>query len=298
MMENNYISGNTLNNQTENETQSGVRPGQEESMGILGWINPEEYSFDCMLRMERFQIRLMLEEMDSETEEAMAAALKANPKAAWLFERKCPELAEKVRRLVAQAPDDLSQEQIRAAEVRVLGAFEDFVIYTTPEVMEEKCDFIYGWSKEHLFELCELEGKTVLDVGSGTGRLAFAAAERAAFVVASEPVDSLREFMRDEIAGKGIRNMRVCDGLCDSLPFPDNSFDVVMSGHVVGDHFREEVDELTRVAKPGGWLLDVPGDQHREIRPNEQLLAVEWEEMAYTGTFGKTTYRYRKQVRK
>ena len=267
-------------------------------MGILGWINPEEYSFDCMLRMERFQIAWMLDNPYSETDEVMAAALKANPKVAWVFEHKCPEMAGKVRELIAQAPENLSPGQIREAEVTMLGAFEDFVIYTTPEVMAEKCDFIYGWKKERLFELCELEGKTALDVGSGTGRLAFAAAEKAAFVVASEPVDSLREFMRDEITRKGIRNMRVCDGLCDCLPFPDNSFDVSMSGHVVGDRFREEVDELARVTKDGGWLLDVPGDQHRETGRNEELLADGWEELAYTGTFGKTTYRYRKQVRK
>ena len=289
---------NTRETRTENETETGGKPEQEEAMGILGWINPEEYSFDCMLRMERFQIRLMMEYLEGETETSMAAALKANPKAAWLFEHKCPELAEKIRTLIAQAPEGLTAEQVRDAEVAVLGAFEDFVVYTTPEVMEEKCDFIYGWNKERLFELCALDGKTVLDVGSGTGRLAIAASEKAAFVVASEPVDSLREFMRDEIARKGIRNMRVCDGLCDSLPFPDSSFDVVMSGHVVGDRFREEVDELTRVAKPGGWLLDVPGDQRRETGSNAQLLADGWEELAYTGTFGETTYRYRKQVQK
>ena len=266
-------------------------------MGNIGWINTEGYSFDCMLRMERFQIRLMLENLYNETEAAMAAALKANPKVAWLFGQKCPEMAEKVRALTAQAPAELPPEQVRAAEIRVMDEFEDFVIYTTPEVMAEKCDFIHGWKKERLYELCELEGKTVLDVGSGTGRLAFAAAEKAAFVIASEPVDSLREFMRDEMARKGIRNMRVCDGLCHCLPFPDNTFDVVMSGHVVGDFFREEVDELTRITKPGGWLLDVPGDQHRETGSNEELLADGWEELAYTGTFGKTTYRYRKQVR-
>ena len=49
-------------------------------MGNIGWINTEGYSFDCMLRMERFQIRLMLENLYNETEAAMAAALKANPK--------------------------------------------------------------------------------------------------------------------------------------------------------------------------------------------------------------------------
>ena len=102
--------------------------------------------------------------------------------------------------------------------------------------------------------------------------------------------------MRDEIERKGIRNMRVCDGLCHCLPFPDSSFDVVMSGHVVGDFFREEVNELARITKPGGWLLDVPGDQHCKTGRNEQLLADDWEELAYIGTFGMTTYRYRKQV--
>ena len=281
-------------------TKTGQKPEQEEKnmTGILGWMNPEEYSFDCMLRMERFQIRWILENPRAEAKEALAIALKANPKVAWYFAQKCPEMAERVRILAANAPEGLSAEQTRAAEVRALGEYEDFVIYTTPEVMEEKCDFIYGWNRERLYELADLEGKTVLDVGSGTGRLAFAAAEKAAFVVASEPVDSLREFMRDEIARKGITNMRVCDGLCHCLPFPDNTFDVVMSGHVVGDFFRQEVDELTRITKPGGWLLDVPGDQHRTTRRRDEMTDDGWEELAYTGTFGETTYRYRKQVRK
>ena len=85
-------------------------------MGNIGWINTENYSFDCMLRMERFQIRLMLENLDEETEAAMAAALKANPKTAWLFAQKCPEMAERVKTLIAQAPDNLPPDQVRAAE--------------------------------------------------------------------------------------------------------------------------------------------------------------------------------------
>ena len=53
----------------------------------------------------------------------------------------------------------------------------------------------------------------MLDVGAGSGRLTFAAAEKAAWVYASEPVGTLREFMRDKIAREGIKNVRVLDGL-------------------------------------------------------------------------------------
>lgn len=58
-------------------------------MGNIGWINTENYSFDCMLHMERFQIRLMLENLHDGTEPAMAIALKANPETARLFGQKC-----------------------------------------------------------------------------------------------------------------------------------------------------------------------------------------------------------------
>ena len=267
-------------------------------MWKLGWIDANDYSFDCMLRMERFQIRFILEYLEDADEPIMAAALKANPKVKWLWMQKCPECRDRIEALAASAPEGLTHDEVREAEAAIIGGYEDFVIYTTPEVMYEKCDFIHGWNENSLYEICDLNGKQALDVGSGTGRLAFAAAKKAAFVVASEPVDALREFIRDRIAREGITNMRVCDGLCHELPFPDNSFDVVMSGHVVGDLFEQEVKELTRVAKNGGWLLDVPGDQHRVTRRNEQLLKDGWEELAYTGSFGQTTYRYRKQVRK
>ena len=169
-------------------------------------------------------------------------------------------------------------------------------MYTTPEKMETNCDFIRGWQKERLFEAVDLTGKTVLDVGAGSGRLTFAAAEKAAWVYASEPVETLRAFMREKSEREGIRNVRVLDGFADALAFPDDTFDVVMSGHVVGDDYEREIAELSRVCKPGGWLLDCPGDSEWDIKPNAELLRRGWEELRYIGSFGKEVRLYRKQL--
>jgi len=267
----------------------------------LGWINPSEYSFNSLLFFERFQIRIMLRHAgwrvdNTEWKRNMGIALKANPTVEWYLKRRCPECASIVEELAADAPVVSSAEQIRAAEVYVMDGVEDFIVYTTPEVMAEKCDFIRGWSRERLFQLADFTGKTVLDVGAGSGRLTFAAAEKAAWVYASEPVGTLREFMRDKIAREGIKNVRVLDGLITDLPFPDNTFDIVMSGHVIGDELDEEIAEITRVCKPGGWLVDCPGDSEGDMAPSPELTSRGWEEIHYIGSFGKDVYIHRKQV--
>ena len=268
-----------------------------------GWIKPEEYSFNSFLLLERFQIQLMLDSAGWQREKeewraSMAIALRANPAVAWYFKRRCPQCEALVDELLANASPLPNGEDIRRAEIFVLASVEDFTIYTTPELMAERCDFIRGWSKERLYELADLSAKVVLDVGSGSGRLAFAAAERAAWVYASEPVGTLRDFMRDKIAREGISNVRVLDGLITDLPFPDATFDIVMNGHVVGDDWDKEIAEMSRVCKPGGWLLDVPGDSERDLKPLTELTSRGWEELHYIGSFDKDVYTHRKQVSK
>ena len=71
-------------------------------MWKLGWIDPNEYSFDCMLRMERFQIRFILEYLEAGDKPVMGAALKANPKVVWLWKQKCPERAGEIDALIAE----------------------------------------------------------------------------------------------------------------------------------------------------------------------------------------------------
>jgi len=263
----------------------------------LNWIKPEEYSFNSFLLLERFQLAMILEYSGwrndkADWQRAMGIALKANPAVAWYFKHRCPQHAATVDNLIKNAPET---GDVRQAEIYAMSSVEDFITYTTPEVMAEKCDFIRGWSKERLYEIVDLNDKIVLDVGAGSGRLTFAAAEKAAWVYASEPVGTLREFMRNKIAKDGIKNIRVLDGLATELPFPDNTFDVVMSGHVVGDFWDEEIAELSRVCKPDGWLVDCPGDSLDDRKAEPELTNRGWEEIHYIGSFGKDVHCYRKR---
>lgn len=262
----------------------------------LNWINVEEFNFTCLSLMERFQIRLLCDIANDEFRPRLALALKRNPAVAWALCARCPEREEYIAALVKSAPECMAPEEIRAAEVCVIAQIEDFVLYTKPELMDSHCDFIYAWDKSRLFELADFEGKRVLDVGSGSGRLAFAAAERASEVYASEPVSMLREYLRDKIAREGIRNVRVVDGMAHSLPYPDDTFDIVMSGHVVGDDTDNELKELCRVTKSGGWLLDCPGEDPRKRKPDAVMEAKGFERMYYVSKLGGDVYRYRKQI--
>lgn len=267
----------------------------------LNWINASKYSFNALLLMERFQLRLMLESRGwnsdkKEWTQNMGIALNANQSIRWYLEHRCPEYVSIISEICNNSPKANDAVQVRNAEIYILSSIEDFVIYTTPEVMADKCDFIKGWDAKRLYELADFTNKTVLDVGAGSGRLAFAAACKAAWVYASEPVETLREFMRTKAAKDGIKNIRIVDGLVTDLPYPDNTFDIVMSGHVVGDDWDNEINELTRVCKTGGWLIDCPGDSLHNMRSSTELVKRGWEEFHYIGYFGKDVFVRRKQI--
>jgi hypothetical protein len=123
----------------------------------LNWINPEDYSFNSFLLLERFQIRLMFEQTswlweDADWKRSMGIALRANPAVQWYFVHRCPELAATITAVAQNAPANCTAQEIRQAEMQALAEVEDFIIYTTPEQMAEKCDFIRGWDKKRLLK--------------------------------------------------------------------------------------------------------------------------------------------------
>jgi SAM-dependent methyltransferase len=264
---------------------------------MFNWINAKEISFNSFLLMDRWLIRMILNSGNEEFYTKMGVALAGNPAVAWYFTKRCAECEEVVNNLIAKAPRSLSPEQVRAAEEFVIDWADASMVYVYPEMMNEKCPYITEWDRERLLSLTDFTDKVVLDVGSGTGRLAFAAATKAKMVYASEPVDRLREYLRDKIKRENITNVVVIDGTVEQIPYPDNSFDIVMSGHVVGDDYERELAELTRVTKPGGYIIDCMGeDDRKREKPDQKLLEAGFQYFYYASKTGGDVYRYVKRV--
>ncbi len=263
------------------------------------WINPEEYTMDTFLLFDRWALNYMFSEDSSgKIKQEMADALFFYPHVLWFIGQKAPECQRFLQTLKALMPQTLTKEKGRKAQSKVLQHYETFVVYAYPRVMN-RVNYIRNWDRKWLDELIDVTGKVVLDVGAGTGRLAFAAQETALRVYASEPCDTLREAMRDRIKAQGITNMKVLDGIVMDLPFEDNTFDAVLSGHVVGEDYDGELFEMTRVLKPDGWIVICNGDDEFVRKtPNPELVSRGFDVFTHQSIEGGIIHNYRKQVHK
>jgi len=103
------------------------------------------------------------------------------------------------------------------------------------------------------------EGQSVLDVAGGPGEPSLTIAEivgAGGSVTCTDAVPEMVETARSEANRRGIRNIQFRQCLADSLPFPDNTFDVVVSrlGAMFFPDSHAAVREMLRVTKPGGVL--------------------------------------------
>src|SRR5215213_5943701 len=109
---------------------------------------------------------------------------------------------------------------------------------------------------EHLCETADLHaGWRVLDVATGSGNAALAAARRGCEAVGVDYVPALLRRGRARAAAE-LLDVEFVEGDAENLPFPDASFDAVVSIYgamFAPDHHRAAA-ELARVCRPGGRI--------------------------------------------
>ncbi|SAL16411.1 class I SAM-dependent methyltransferase [Caballeronia humi] len=108
-------------------------------------------------------------------------------------------------------------------------------------------------------DLCEAldlrSGSRVLDVAAGNGNATLAAARRYCEVTSTDYVSSLLDAGRARAEAEGLP-VQFQEADAEALPFPDASFDAVLStfGVMFTPNQEQAARELARVCRPGGKI--------------------------------------------
>ena len=116
-------------------------------------------------------------------------------------------------------------------------------------------NFTVQAAEEFVQRLGIAPGSKVLDVACGTGNTAIPAARTGADVVGVDIATNLLEQARQRATAENL-SVRFQEGDAEDLPFPDHSFDVVLTmfGAMFAPRPEKVAAELTRVCRPGGMV--------------------------------------------
>lgn len=153
-------------------------------------------------------------------------------------------------------------------------------VYITPDIVAQRTEFKN--------ELDPQPGERVLDVGAGPGYLASIIAEevgKSGYVCGLDISAPLLEVAKSQ--SSKVPNIEFLQGDATELPFPDESFDAVVSTQVL--EYVSDVDsalsEFSRVLRKGGRvaLLDTDWDSivwHSSDRVRMRRILTAWEKHA------------------
>jgi ubiquinone/menaquinone biosynthesis C-methylase UbiE len=142
------------------------------------------------------------------------------------------------------ADDPIAEYKAKQRETWALGDFGEVAAFTTQ-------------TAGHLVRFAGVRaGQTVLDVACGTGVVSITAARQGAQVTGLDLTPELLAQARESAPIAGLKDLLWKEGDAEALPFPDASFDVVLSqfGHMFAPRPDVAIREMLRVLKPGGRL--------------------------------------------
>ena len=220
---------------------------------LEAWFGHLPLEVDDLLLLERFQL---LGLPDRAPAPAFGRVLADDQRLRRFIETRCPELTdwlgERVR-LASRDSGELSEH--REALVWELA---DWLVYQRyPEAYDDVPQL--RWDAALLCEICEIEGRAIVDAGAGTGWLSVALARAAKVVFAVEPVSRLREYISQRAADASQDNVYTLAGLLHRIPLPRASVDILVTSRAIGWRLEDELDEVERVVSPGGWAVHVLG---------------------------------------
>lgn len=238
---------------------------------MLNWKKDiAEQPIETMLLFEKRQL-LYLSGYNLRDE--LAAVFNAKPYIEWFIRNKAPELNEWLDLL----KDEFAHmsvptgNELRNIESKIMCSLEDWVIYVTEPDDYDNQPFV-AWDENELTGITDFNGKIVVDIGSGTGKQAFAAAKFAKYVYCVEPVGNLRSYLKEKAKRNSFNNVFVTDGLLEDIPFHDGFTDIATCGHVFGDMPKEQISELERIVKPAGTVILCPGNIDSDNKMHTFLL--------------------------
>ncbi|MGO9412872.1 MAG: class I SAM-dependent methyltransferase [Spirochaetia bacterium] len=117
-----------------------------------------------------------------------------------------------------------------------------------------------------LAEITRFDGKTVIELGAGTGRVTMIVAPWAKKVLAFDASRHMLDKAASNAQSRGLANVTLAVADSRSVPLPDASAEIVIEGwsfgHAISSeqgHWRNAADALisesTRLLKPGGTLI-------------------------------------------
>ena len=179
---------------------------------LKAWFGHLPLEVDDLLLLERFELLALPQRAPLRP---LGVVLAADHRLRRFIEVRCPELATWLGEIVEDAAGDTGDlaEHQRA----VVWELADWLVYQRFPEAYDGVDAL-RWDASQLGDVCEIEGRTVVDAGAGTGWLSEALAHRAKAVFAVEPVGRLREHIRRRAAAAGQDNLYAVDGFLHRIP--------------------------------------------------------------------------------